>query len=421
MPDTSTFTFTVETGKQHKLQLRKEWPSGGYLEIGASHFNLNSAVFLPNDSERNEPDESEDIYSSGIVMLERTIHFLELAPKKLLIAGHTDTKGDLKNNEILSKYRAQGVYSVLTGDRELFKTVSNAPHISDKGKKYNTLLNDKILICDWASKEFNWPCSLKENNNDNFQTFKTFQKSYNNNIDALNPDGELLAVDGDWGPKTWGAVFDCYQYKLAQRLTIMREDLDSYRDKMNLSSKFAFENHQYIACGEYHPIDRPGEDELVSKINRRVEMIFFDESAVPELPCINKGCSFGGCNLFDSLNPVRGRIITPNWENPLVLAGHIEKRNMFVRHLGVETGEKVEFTVVQVCNGNLKKLPDPVTSNMFAGLAIAEFDELSPDVMSQLENEGGENYFSYFFIAKGESWMTVSARLHSEMDGVIYE
>src|SRR5512146_1886967 len=107
MQDTSTFTFSVETGKQHKLQLRKDWPAGGYLEIGASHFSLNSAVFLPNDSERNEPDESEDVYSSGIVMLERTIHFLELTTKKLLIAGHTDTKGDLKANVKLSEYRAQ--------------------------------------------------------------------------------------------------------------------------------------------------------------------------------------------------------------------------------------------------------------------------------------------------------------------------
>lgn len=420
MPDTSTFTFSIETGKQHKLQLKKEWPAGGYLEIGASHFSLNSAVFLPNDSERNEPDESEDIYSSGIVMLERAIHFLELAPKKLLIAGHTDTKGDLKNNVTLSEYRAQGVYATLMGDRELFKKVSNAPHIPDKGIKHNTLLKDKLSIADWSSKEFNWPCALKDNYNDYYSTFKSFQKSYNNNIDALNPDGELLEVDGDWGLKTWGAVFDCYQFKLAQRLTIDRKDLDSYRENMNLSSKFAFENHHYIACGEYHPIDRPGEDELISKINRRVEMIFFDESAVPDLLCIDKGCSFDGCNLFDTLKPVRGRIISPNWEYPLILAGQIENRKMFVRHLGSDPGEKVEFTVVQVCNGELKKLPNPITSEVYVGLASAEFNELSEEVMSQIENET-DNYFSYFFMAKGDNWMTVSARLHSEKDGVIYE
>jgi hypothetical protein len=420
MPDTSTFTFSVETGKQHKLQLRKDWPAGGYLEIGASHFSLNSAVFLPNDSERNEPDEAEDIYSSGIVMLERAIHFLELAPKKILIAGHTDTKGDLQKNVTLSEYRAQGVYATLTGDRELFKKVSNAPHIPDKGMKHNTLLNDKLSIADWSSREFNWPCTLKENDYDYYKTFKAFQKSYNNNIDALNPDGESLEVDGDWGPKTWGAVYDCYQYKLAQRLTIERKDLDSYREDMNLSSKFAFENHHYIACGEYHPIDRPGQDELASKINRRVELIFFDEGAVPDLSCIDKGCSFNGCNLFDSLKPVRGRIISPHWENPLVLAGHIESRKMFVNHFGSEPGEKVEFNVIQVCNGKLKKLPDPVTSDVIAGLALAEFNELSEDVMSQIEEES-DNYFSYFFTAKGDNWMTVSARLHSENDGAIYE
>src|SRR5574338_59377 len=114
MAETLTFTFEKATGNTHSLKLKKEWPAGGYLEIGASHFSLNSAVFLPNDTERSEPDESEDIFSSGIVMLERTIHFLELTSKKLLIAGHTDTKGDLKKNVTLSEYRAQAVYSVLT-------------------------------------------------------------------------------------------------------------------------------------------------------------------------------------------------------------------------------------------------------------------------------------------------------------------
>lgn len=421
MAETMTFTFEKATGNTHSLKLKKEWPAGGYLEIGASHFSLNSAVFLPNDSERSEPDESEDIFSSGIVMLERTIHFLELTSKKLLIAGHTDTKGDLKKNVTLSEYRAQAVYSVLTGDRELFKTVSNAPHIPNKEQKHNTLLNNKIQIADWSAKEFNWPCTLKENNNDHFRTFKAFQKSYNNNITVLNPDGELLEVDGDWGLKTWGAVFDCYQYKLAQRLTIKRKDLDSYRDNMKLSSKFAYEKHNYIACGEYHPIDRPGEDELISQANRRVEMIFFDESNVPELPCLDKGCSYNGCHLFTSLQGIRGRIISPHWEHPLDLAGHYGKRNMIVRHAGTNPGEQVEFTVVQVCEGELKKLPQTKKVIVSAGYAIAEFDEFSDETKSQLQGKEGEVFYSYFFIVKSDDWMSVSARLHSEFDGAINE
>lgn len=421
MSDTLTFSFKTTTGKSQSIRLKKEWPAGGYLEIGASHFSLNSAVFLPNDSERNEPDESEDVYSSGIVMLERTIHFLELTTKKLLIAGHTDTKGDLRANVKLSEYRAQGVYSILTGDRELFKTVSNAPHIPNKEQKHSTLLKDKLLIADWSAKEFNWPCTLEENQGDYIKTFKAFQRSYNNNIDILNPDGETLAVDGDWGPKTWGAAFDCYQFKLAQRLTIKRKDLDSYREKMNLSSKFAYEKHHYIACGEYHPIDRPGEDELVSQINRRVEMIFFDEGSVPELACIDKGCSFNGCSLFSSLQSIRGRIIRAHWEYPLVLAGHTEQRNMIVHHAGTNPGDNVEFTVVQVCEGELKKFPKKITSIVSAGYALAEFHELDDEAMSQLKGKEGEIFYSYFFTAKGSDWMTVSARLHSGHDGAVYE
>ncbi len=413
--------FDVSSGKIKKVSLVKEWPAGGYFEIGSSHFSLNSAVFLPNDSERNEPDESEDIYSSGIVMLERAIHLLELAPKKFLIAGHTDRSGDFKSNSTLSEYRAQGVYSILIGDRELFKSVSNAPHIHDKEKKHNTLLKDKLQIADWSSKEFNWPCTLKENDYDYIKTFRSFQKSYNKEISFLNPDGETLEVDGDWGPKTWGAVFDCYQYKLSQRLTIKRKDLNSYRDRMNLNSKFVFSDKHYIACGEYHPIDRPEIDDVTSKSNRRVEILFFDEDNIPELKCKNEGCSFNGCSLFNSFQSIRGKVISANWEHPLILAGHTDHRKMKVHYNGNNPGENVEFSVIQVCEGELKKILEPVKSMIIANHSSTNFEELSENVVNELKGKEGQIFYSYFFIVKGEDWMTVSARLHSEIDGAIYE
>jgi len=418
---TNSLFIDITSGSSKILPLFKEFPAGGYLEIGSSHFNLNSAVFLPNDSERQTPDESEDIFSSGIVMIERTIHFLELTSKKLLIAGHTDTVGDPQANITLSKYRAEGVYSILTGDRDLFKTVSNAPHIPDKGTKFNTLLNDKIQIAEWAAKEFNWTCSLKENHNDIFLATKAFQQCYNRDIDKINPGGELLSVDGDWGPKTWGAVFDSYQAKLAQRLTIPSKKLNEYRSKLNLSSKFVFPSKHFIACGENHPIDRPGADETLSAKNRRVEMIFFDDGPAPEISCISGECDGTDCGLFGPLQEIRGKVITAAWQHPLVLASHAEKRNMIVHHAGADPGSTVTFTVYQVCDGEIKTVPEPVTTIVTAGFAIAEFNELSDKVHSLLSPKEGQIFYSYFFIAKSDKWMTVSARLHSEFDGALHE
>lgn len=421
MSDKRIYSFNIQTGKENLIRIDKEWPAGGYLEIGSSHFSLNSAVFLPHDAGKNLPGESEDIYSSGIVMLERTIHFLELTKKKLLIAGHADTLGDPKKNVTLSEYRAKSVYSVLVGDRGLFKTVSNAPHITDKEKKNKTLHNDKVMISEWAAKEFNWPCTLKENNNDFIRAFKAFQRSYNEYIITFNPEGELLAVDGDWGPKTWGAVFDCYEYMLAKRLTIHKKDLNEYRSKIDLENRFVFDSNHFVACGEYHPIEGPDVDEKASQVNRRVEMIFFDEGLTPEITCVSSACNGRECRLYKSMQSVRGKTISARWENPLVLAGHTDTRKMMAFHAGANPGEEVTFTVVLVCEGELKKLPDPKTVIVSAGLALAEFEELSENVQDELKDKEGEVFYSYFFIAKGDDWMTVSARLHAEQDGAIYE
>lgn len=421
MSDTNSLFIDIRSGSSKILPLFKEFPAGGYLEIGSSHFNLNSAVFLPNDSERQTPDESEDIFSSGIVMIERTIHFLELTSKKLLIAGHTDTVGDPQANITLSKYRAESVYAILLGDRELFMRVADAPHIPDKGTKYNTLLNDKIQIAEWAAKEFNWTCSVKEIHNDIISATKAFQKCYNRDIEKLNPGGELLSVDGDWGPKTWGAVFDCYQAKLAQRLTISVKKINDYRAKLNLSSRFVFPSKHYIACGENHPIDRPGFDETLSAKNRRVEMIFFDDGPAPEISCISGECNGTDCGLFSPLEEIRGEVITAAWEYPLALAGHAEKRNMMVHHAGADPGTEVTFTVYQVCEGEITPVPEPVTTMITAGYALSEFHELSPGVQSLLDGQHADIFYSYFFLARSENWMTVSARLHSERDGAVHE
>lgn len=421
MAASKILSFNIKTGNENSVQIDKEWPAGGYLEIGSSHFSLNSAVFLPHDAEKKIPGESEDIYSSGIVMLERTIHFLELTKKKLLIAGHADTLGDPKKNTILSEYRAQSVYSVLVGERELFKTVSNAPHISDKEKKNKTLYNDKIIITEWAAKEFNWHCTLKDNNKDFIKTFKSFQRSYNDNLTIFNPEGELLVVDGDWGPKTWGAVFDCYEYILAKRLTIHKKNLNEYRAKIDIESRFVFDANHFVACGEYHPIEGPDVDEKASQVNRRVEMIFFDEGKTPKIECVSSTCNGKECMLYHPMQSIRGKIISARWENPLILAGHTTLRKMITFHAGASPGEKVTFTIVLVCEGELKLLPEAKTSIVSAGYAIAEFEELAENVQSEFNDKEGAVFYSYFFIAKGDDWMTISARLHAEQDGAIYE
>lgn len=104
---------------------------------------------------------------------------------------------------------------------------------------------------------------------------------------AYGGGGTATAIpeDSDFGPKTWGAVFDLYQDSLAQLLATTFEKMSTYHS--SLDSRWVEDANKAVPCGETFPKDCPELDEYESAVNRRVEVLFFDPAEVPKdpLPC----------------------------------------------------------------------------------------------------------------------------------------
>jgi hypothetical protein len=87
------------------------------------------------------------------------------------------------------------------------------------------------------------------------------------------------------GPKTWRAVFDCYEDALADEIS--EEDSVEARlaDVKALRETLVFvdRSRKSLGFGEHHTIDQIGRDNVRSQANRRVELLFFNEGEEPNL------------------------------------------------------------------------------------------------------------------------------------------
>jgi hypothetical protein len=263
------------------------------IEFDDALFRTNSAVLLP-----GAPTASKDEPSPGChTLVAACLRFCRKHPdKRCLVTGHTDTVGSDEDNVKLSQHRSEVVYAALVGDRDLFGTAADGPHLTTKEAKA-ILVYDKAQVLDWVEATFGWPCGYAHNGNDIFKATEKFQRAYNDNDHAGNPDGADMKVDRDFGPSTWKAVFDCYEHALADQLGIARAELADARSQL----KFLDGGPLRTACGEFHPIEKVGRDNYRSQTNRRVEVLFFDpgEEPQPPLACASGGCEQRDCTLFD--------------------------------------------------------------------------------------------------------------------------
>lgn len=281
-------------------------PTLYFLEFADTLFRLKSSVFLP---EGQSPADSGSTESRivGPALTATCLKQLKNNPSQVfLITGHTDTSGSEGYNGPLSENRSGAVFACICGDRNLFKAMSDAPHISDKKERDETLFKDKIQICNWAETEFGWPTSYASNAFDFLRTFKAFQRSYNEDTSGLN-NGNSIDVDGDWGQETWGAVFDCYEFSLAKALGIEKEQLNSLREEINLIGRYARPDGGHVGCNEYYPIDQAYRDNYRSQANRRVEVLFFEKDSIPSFVCHpgTDTCKPESCPAFGVNAPIR--------------------------------------------------------------------------------------------------------------------
>jgi hypothetical protein len=239
-------------------------PFRGYvLEVEDVHFHHDSSVLLPDYADTPDPARITALAVIGSAYE----HAGENPSQQLLIAGHTDTSGQAGYNVGLSQKRANSVLYVLLGDRDSWVSLCKEKH----------KVEDYQQIVKWASWTYGWNCDPGAIDNvhggQTTAAVKSFQKNYNETFE------QSIGEDGQVGTETWGAFFDVYVDQLKELMDVDDAGLEEARGALKFISQKA------VGCGENFPIEAPRADNYRSKINRRVELLFFEPDQVPKLDC----------------------------------------------------------------------------------------------------------------------------------------
>ncbi len=263
------------------------------LAVPSAHFRTGSAVLLP---EGEAPTTETGTALTSVGMLAMALRFNEEHEgHSLLVAGHTDSVGSDAGNDALSEKRAQLTHAVLMGNRDEFVEVASetgkvsdwkqifrwaaaalptVPPLTGSGAANDDAEEDELPE-GFAAAE---PGQIDDNGATGQRAARAFQEAYNENRRALG-GAENLQVDGVVGKKTWGAIFDLYQYNLAEELG---EDFDGLK-KLREQVTFLPGVSPFIGFGETFPVSGAGQDELASQENRRVEVLLFARGHEPDL------------------------------------------------------------------------------------------------------------------------------------------
>jgi outer membrane protein OmpA-like peptidoglycan-associated protein len=260
-------------------------PKLEFVELADLHFRSNSAVVLPaseKPSDTEEPSDAEPSPTSAGAFAS-ALAFAQRHPlKKILVAGHTDTAGGESDNQKLSEERARVALCCLEGGSERREEFAALTHGRSK-------VADQKQILAWAARAFGFDCDpgkVDGNAATAKRAIEGFQADYNAKREELGfAEAEELDVDGAFGPKTWGAVFDCYESALAREVSEAEtaEERAQALAELRANLRFVDDERQDLGFGEHHPIDQLGEDGYRSEENRRVEILFFDPGQEPEL------------------------------------------------------------------------------------------------------------------------------------------
>lgn len=264
--------FDRSAGASYDFRLRRL--VAHMLEVEDVHFNHDSAVLLADyrDTAKSDDDASADAQDDALesritglgVIAAFFRHVDRNRAQKVLVTGHTDRSGSEDYNLKLSKQRADNVLHLITGARAKWIDSCNAKH----------KIEDQQQILKWLADDWGWDCDPGPiNNQSNSQTktaTKRFQETYNQEFSAA------IAEDGDLGKQTWGAFFDIYTKELVEILAPAGIDEAGLAF---LQGEIAFldDGQKSVGCGESFPIT----DQNRSRVDRRVELLFFDPDEEP--------------------------------------------------------------------------------------------------------------------------------------------
>lgn len=250
-PDGAVHRLVVERVRAHLLELED------------AHFHFDSVVLQAKPRRTVTADGGGDI--TGIAVIAAALRFSEQHPgKRLKLIGHTDTSGSRSYNQTLSEDRAKNVHAVLTGDKGGWASACQARH----------RVEDWQRILKWVHEAHGWDCDPGEIDNVyglvSQKARERFRSRYNEEFGASIP------VRGPQAEADWKAFFDLYDASLAQLLGTTTADLPALRGKLVLLDP------PTLGCGEQWPKEGRDVDNLRSEVNRRVELVFFDDGEVPD-------------------------------------------------------------------------------------------------------------------------------------------
>lgn len=220
------------------------------------------------DPETYKKIEVQEVERRGLSVLAVAFAFLKDNPsQQLLLCGHTDTSGDDSYNFKLSDLRAEAVYALLVNDRKTWIDIVKSKHN----------VSDYQSLCYYFSKFYAWSCDPGDIDNNHGQSTTDALRVLQTESNALFGNG--IAEDGKIGPQTWGAIFDLYQYDLAEIMETDVEELQQARGSL----RWVDDSTPWIGCGERFPIDEPDRNNFRSAENRRLEFLFFHQQFLPVL------------------------------------------------------------------------------------------------------------------------------------------
>jgi outer membrane protein OmpA-like peptidoglycan-associated protein/phage protein D len=272
-------------GDEGKKEDEDETKKAVVIEVEDAHFRFDSAVFLPEPAADTGADAPPPDTIAGLDVL-KTIYLRlkEFPDEKLLVAGHTDTKGADAYNLPLSEKRAGAVEALLGGDHGAFAKISQAQHQP----------KDVQQILAWAARTRKWDCDPGKIDGQIGEGTHTALKSFKQH--ANGELGTSLKDDAKIDEPFWRAVFALYMSELAKLLDVEVDGLAGFRSAL----KWADDARHCVGCGESWPIEEAGKDGFRSATNRRVEVLFFEAGQEPKLDCHPSPgkCVKSSCELY---------------------------------------------------------------------------------------------------------------------------
>ncbi len=249
--------------------VRPPTPRVGLLEVEDLCFATGRAVLFPGGWSRADG-------VTGLSVIAAALQHARLHPsRRLLVAGHTDARGSVAFNTVLSANRAQNVHLYLTGQREAW-----AAHCQQQFE-----VADLQAILKWVDFTFEWGCDPGPVDgmwgSGSSAARDAFRARYDQEY------GGSLGQGGEQSEADWAALFDLYDVELARKLKATPDKLAALRAGLRTCEP------PTLACSEHWPTARPGAggDDAA---NRRVDVLFFEEHDLPALPGEPPGAAIYG-------------------------------------------------------------------------------------------------------------------------------